>query len=298
MTYWDFTRRERRALWFSGTIFLVSFGIALFWRGETLTLQWILRDDPLASEFTPAARPNAAAAMGKAIRESGVEEDPEGAREDHGQSAARTPSRPFDPNLASQSELEEAGLPSRVVRSILNYRAKGGRFHKREDLRRIFTMTDAIYQRVEPWIALPDRVEEKERRFVRVDINLDSPETWQLLPGIGSGYAGRICRFRDALGGFVSPEQVAETRGLPDSVFRRILPLLDLSQGPQLWKINLLEADSLARHPYISRKQAGILVNYRTHHGPYLDPAAVRQSRAFAPEELDKLLPYLAFDTE
>jgi len=297
MAYWDFTRRERRALWFSGALFLMASGIAFLWRGETLTLQWILRDDPTLAAYTPGARPDAAAALEKAIRESRAE-DPEVTAEDAAPAALPAPARPFDPNLASQTELEEAGLPSRVARSILNYRAKGGRFHKKEDLRRIFTMTDAIYQRVEPWIALPDRVEEKERRYVRVDINRDGPETWQLLPGIGSGYAGRICRFRDALGGFASPEQVAETRGLPDSVFRRILPLLDLSQGPQLWKINLLEADSLARHPYISRKQAGILVNYRTHHGPYRDPAALRQSRAFAPEELDKLLPYLAFDTE
>ncbi|NJL77073.1 MAG: helix-hairpin-helix domain-containing protein, partial [Saprospiraceae bacterium] len=37
-------------------------------------------------------------------------------------------------------------------------------------------------------------------------------------------YANRIVKFREALGGFASVEQVAETYQLPDSTFQKIKP--------------------------------------------------------------------------
>lgn len=295
MAYWQFTRRERRALWVSGALILAALAVIAFWRREPLVLQWVSRDDAAVADYRPGRPASPERAERQARQDLERQEEQEAAV---AQEPSRLPTTPFDPNTAEESALRDAGLPPRVVRSIVNYRAKGGRFYIKSDLKKIYTMTDTLYARVEAWIDLPEALPRREKRFVRVDVNRASPDIWQLLPGIGAGWAGRICRFRDALGGFSSVEQVAETRGLPDSVFRRIQPLLDLGEGPRGWPVNLLEADSLARHPYISRKQASILVNYRRNHGPYRDAGAVARSMAFSPEELDRVRPYLDFSTE
>lgn len=296
MAYWQFTRRERRALWVSGALIVAALAVMTFWRREPLVLQWVARDDAAVADYRPGSKPSPERAAREARQALEQPEEGEGASAEN--VPVRLPTALFNPNTADESALRDAGLPPRVVKAILNYRSRGGKFHVRADLRKIYSMNDTVYARVERWIDLPEALPAREKRFVRVDVNRATPEMWQALPGIGAGWAGRICRFRDALGGFSTVEQVAETHGLPDSVFQRILPLLDLEEGPRGWKINLLEADSLARHPYINRKQASILVHYRRNHGPYRDAGAVARSMAFSPEELDRVRPYLDFVTE
>ena len=47
---------------------------------------------------------------------------------------------PFDPNELSKTELMQLGFSSYLTNNILNYRSKGGKFNKKEDLRRIYGM--------------------------------------------------------------------------------------------------------------------------------------------------------------
>ena len=59
-----------------------------------------------------------------------------------------------------------------------------------------------------------------------VNINTADTSAFIALPGIGNKLALRIVNFRDKLGGFYSIDQIGETYGLPDSVFRKIKPIL------------------------------------------------------------------------
>ncbi|MCF8238437.1 MAG: helix-hairpin-helix domain-containing protein [Saprospiraceae bacterium] len=204
----------------------------------------------------------------------------------------------FDPNLASLEVMIASGLPRRVAHTILNYREKGGRFYKKEDLLKIYVMTDSVYRLVEPWVDIPPPPKAPERSRPRdlIDINAADIEEWTWLPGIGKGYAGRICRFRSALGGFVSVDQVGETFGLPDTVFHRIRPMLTLNTPVDGIEINQWTAEALAGHPYIRAKEARILVNYRRQHGPYRDVEGIRISKAIADtQRMRQLLPYWRF---
>ncbi len=194
-----------------------------------------------------------------------------------------------------------AGLPRRVVHTILNYREKGGKFYKKEDLLKIYVMTDSIYARVEQWVDIPPppKSPARERPRVLIDINAAGPEEWTWLPGIGKGYAGRICRFRDALHGFVSIDQVGETFGLPDTVFQRIRPMITLDTRAEGIAINAWTAEELAGHPYIRPKEARILTNYRMQHGPYRQPEDVRAAMAIPDtHRLQLLVPYWRFGEE
>ncbi|MCU0348746.1 MAG: helix-hairpin-helix domain-containing protein, partial [Saprospiraceae bacterium] len=54
----------------------------------------------------------------------------------------------FDPNTATKEDFERLGLSSRTAQSILNYRAKGGHFYKKEDLAKIYTLRQEDYERL------------------------------------------------------------------------------------------------------------------------------------------------------
>jgi competence ComEA-like helix-hairpin-helix protein len=60
----------------------------------------------------------------------------------------------FDPNTATIDDLLRLGIPKRTAYTVINYREKGGRFRKKEDLKRIYSLPDSIYSRIEQYIVL------------------------------------------------------------------------------------------------------------------------------------------------
>jgi competence protein ComEA len=103
-----------------------------------------------------------------------------------------------------------------------------------------------------------------------IDINTADSTAWTTLPGIGPVLAARIIRFRNKLGGFYAISQVKETYGLPDSTFVKIQSSLQLNTvSLNNLDINLLDEQSLAKHPYIRYKLARLIVLYRNNNGPF-----------------------------
>ncbi|MCB9282482.1 MAG: helix-hairpin-helix domain-containing protein [Lewinellaceae bacterium] len=211
---------------------------------------------------------------------------------------------PFNPNEASEDQLILLGLSQKTAGTIIRYREKGGKFRKKEDLARIYSLSDADYQRLEPYIDIPVSGSKGEKRAspsqqsrnLPIDVNQAGSEEWQTLRGIGPGYAGRILKFRDKLGGFTSIEQIGETYGLPDSVFQQIKPLLVLSPVFRTIPINRITEEELAAHPYLSRKQAHVILLFRENHGGFKSLDDLKPIRVLPDSTLQKLTPYLTFE--
>lgn len=132
----------------------------------------------------------------------------------------------------------------------------------------------------------------------RLEVNAADSMAWIRLPGIGPGWASRILRFRRSLGGFVSVGQVAETYGLPDSVFRTIRPYLDIDTTllSATIDINHGTAEQMAAHPYLSHRLARAIVAYRERHGPFGRTEDLGRMVLVTPELLDRLRPYLRWE--
>jgi competence ComEA-like helix-hairpin-helix protein len=212
----------------------------------------------------------------------------------------------FDPNTATESDLLRLGLPKPLVGRLLRYREKGGFFFEKPSLKKLYGMTDTDYARLEPYIAIAkSEVAVRPAAYAggagyktsiqNLDINAATVDDWRKLPGIGAGRANHIVRFREKLGGFVHTEQVAETFGLPDSVFQGIRPYLRM-ESPVFKKTNLNAAseDELASHPYINFKQAKLIVAYREQHGQFNSADDLTRIAAFTDKAwLEKVKPYL-----
>ncbi len=223
--------------------------------------------------------------------------------------AGVAPSFPFDPNILSEDSLVLAGLPPHIARNVVRYRQAGGRFREAAALRKIYGMTDSLFALLEPWIRIeaqdkpapadstdshqPEKAQAAPHEPIAIDINQAGPEEWMRLKGIGKGYAARIIRFREALGGFARVAQVGETRGLPDSVFQAIRPALVASPVLRKLDLNTAGVSALAAHPYISGMQARAIVAWRSQHGPFVQPADIRRTGLFSEKEVARLLPYL-----
>ena len=60
----------------------------------------------------------------------------------------------FDPNGLSENDWKRLGLSAKQSKVIKNYEAKGGRFYKNEDLKKIFSITESQYATLEPYIRI------------------------------------------------------------------------------------------------------------------------------------------------
>ena len=82
---------------------------------------------------------------------------------------------PFDPNAVTLEELVRLGLSERQAQSILNYREKGGRFRSKEDFKKMYVVSDSLYERLEPFIDIP-----------KLELNAADSAALATLQGIGN----------------------------------------------------------------------------------------------------------------
>lgn len=234
-----------------------------------------------------------------------------------GDGTAATPAKlfPFDPNTASLEDLIQLGLKPKVARTIINYRNKGGAFHEPEDLSKIYTLSDEDFQRLFPFIRIlkksstrsvakdrhgqtPPVAGSKMDRYPAksdrpVTINTATTEDLMSLRGIGPGYANRIIKYRDILGGYHKVEQLKEVYGMTDSLYEAIRPLV-IIDGENIIDLDVNNADeaTLYKHPYI-RKMAKHIIAYRNEIGGFKQIEDFKQVPLINDEIYRKIVPYL-----
>ena len=164
---------------------------------------------------------------------------------------------------------------------------------------KLYGMPDSTLQRILPYLKTPDlkkRPKREDRKAVIVNVNSSSSEELQKVSGIGEFYAERIVDYRQQLGGFISLAQVAETPGLRDSAFQNFRAYLTIAQQEPRWiRINQLTKQQLAKHPYITWKQAEIIVLNRRNHGNYKSREDLLATIVLDNATVDRLMPYLDF---
>lgn len=220
---------------------------------------------------------------------------------------------PFDPNTLTEEGWKKLGLRPKTIQTILNYRHKGGVFRKPEDLGRVYGLFPDEYERLKPFIdiqqtvpaAFKDSFSKRntattpawKTKVSGIDINVADSMAWEALPGIGPKLAQRIVRFREALGGFYSIEQVGETFGLPDSTFQKIRPML-LQETVSVKQVNINHAPEadLSSHPYLGKKLARLIVAYRTQHGSFTHIETLQKIPGFDEGKIERLRPYMDFE--
>jgi len=220
----------------------------------------------------------------------------------------------FDPNTADSMTFLSLGLPSWMAKNILRYRSKRGRFHRPEDFRKIYGLTEEQYKTLLPYIQIAKSSEPEETRDTvqlltaqstqrdtifkyqpGTVISLNSADTTELkkIPGIGSVIARKIVNYRKRLGAFCRIEQLQEIQLKAE----KLRPWFSIDAG-QIHRINLNKAslERMAYHPYINFYQAKVIVEYRKKKGSIKSLKQLSLYEEFTPADLERLEPYVCCD--
>jgi len=119
-----------------------------------------------------------------------------------------------------------------------------------------------------PPTRISDRGAIKSNTVQAIDVNRADSADLLPLPGIGPVYAGRIIKYRNLLGGFVSVDQFGEVYGIPEETIHRILDKIHIdSSAIRKIHIDTASFSELLRHPYLEYEDVKALVEYRDFKG-------------------------------
>lgn len=219
----------------------------------------------------------------------------------------------FDPNTASTSMLGKLGFTEKNIKTLSNYRNKGGRFKEAADLKKIwgihpdlaislmpFVRIEALYQKREANTYRDSTYGKKEysRRMPhKIEINTADQTAWEQLPGIGPVLAGRILKYRNHLGQFNSISEIRKTYGLTDSVFSIIEPFLQLNNSTSPTEKSRLElpsintaSEALLIKAGVSPDIASAIVQYRKLYGLFQQLEDLRKIVFIQPAQYEQLI--------
>ena len=126
-------------------------------------------------------------------------------------------------------------------------------------------------------------------------VEVNSADTTELkkIPGIGSGIAGGIVRYRERLGGFYALSQLEEVKHVTPELLKWFK--LDNDSIRKL-EINKASLDKLRAHPYLTFYQAKVIMEHRRKKGQIKSLSQLALYEEFTEKDLERLSAYISFD--
>lgn len=229
----------------------------------------------------------------------------------------------FDPNELDEAGWKNLGVPEKTIRTILNYRTKGGHFSDADDLLRIYGFDTAKYEQLFPYIRIADvnvmnplkksvytpvgkttdkpvyyeQKKKPHREQQKIELNSADSALLVTVKGIGPVLSKRILKYRSKLGGYVHIEQLLEVYGMDSLWFESIKPALFVDAASAIKiPINTIPQSELEKHPYFRNNAAMKICNYRQQHGAFSSMDDLKKIYTLDEALIGKMEPYLRFE--
>jgi competence protein ComEA len=208
----------------------------------------------------------------------------------------------FDPNTIDEESIDSLDFPLRIKSNILKYRNSGGHFRTVDDLKKIYGMTDSLFDLIKKFIVIPvesntspglkftgypskenrispeftadDRVrssvERSAKNIVKIELNTADSIGLVSIDGIGGVLASRIIKYRNLLGGYYRVSQLSEVYGMRPDNYRDIYLYFEVDSSKiKKIRLNFDDFKEMVRHPYLDSKQVNAILKYRSGTGPF-----------------------------
>lgn len=213
---------------------------------------------------------------------------------------------PFNPNMLPVAAWAELGLSEKQIKTIKNYEAKGGKFRKKEDLKKMYCISEAEYNILESFIRIPSEFKSKPSpskrkpivkkiRYLTLEINSADSSAFVNSLNISPWIAKRVVNYRNILGGYSQAQQLKEVYGFDATFYNKIEKYVTVDTS-LITKININTSSfkEILRHPYVSYDITKEIVNQRKIEGPYASTTQLIELGILSESLFIKLKPYLS----
>lgn len=189
---------------------------------------------------------------------------------------------PFNPNFITDFKGYKLGMSTAEIDRLLEFRKKNLYVNSAEEFQALTKVSDSLLATMAPYFKFPDWVKNKKNsksyenypnqayakkeKIQIIDINLASQEDLIKVYGIGPGLSERILKMKEALGGFVSMEQMNDVWGLSPEVIEKLNAQFKMGAIPEVKKVKINDASAkeLQLFPYFRYPLNKEIVTYRS----------------------------------
>lgn len=209
----------------------------------------------------------------------------------------------FDPNKIGVEKWESFGFSQKQAQSIVKYRTNYGPFTKKEDIHKLYVVSDEKYADLEPYILIQEIKNEKpttewvdqaslEPDHI-IDLNAANKDELISLSGIGDYYADRILNYRKKLGGFIDFEQIEEMT-ISDEAKAILIETSTIDRSKiQKRNINTATKDELRDTPYSNWLTVATIIKEREK--GVINSLKFLTSKEISEEDKEKFAYYITF---
>jgi len=212
----------------------------------------------------------------------------------------------FDPNKLPVEAWKKMGFTDQQISTIKKYEAKGGKFSKKEDLKKIYSISDIEYEIIEPYIHIPSNYKSKtgrviqkksvERKISCKNVNINSADSILLINSLGltPWLTKRIISYRNILGGYINKKQLQEVYGLDEDVYKSIEKYIEIDTTLIIKiDINNVNFKDLLKHPYFDYNITKSTINTRTKIGSFSSVNQIKLIDGINDSTYSKVMYYL-----
>lgn len=213
---------------------------------------------------------------------------------------------PFDPNEVPDSYLYTI-LPGNVAHNLIRYRECGGRFYSKEDVRKIYGMTDEVFERLSPYLVIPskpwinlNKKSPKKDSLFCFDPNTLPVSGWVKL-GLSEKQASVIEHYREKGGKFKSVDDLRKMFVISPLLADRLVHYAEITSIPvnrsirvirkeqSVFEVNTADTSCLQEVNGMSGSLARRIIHYRDKLGGFYDKKQLLEVWGVTPEKFLKL---------
>jgi DNA uptake protein ComE-like DNA-binding protein len=220
----------------------------------------------------------------------------------------------FNPNFITDYKGYKLGMSVKEIDRLLAFRKKNKFVNSAEEFQDITKVSDSLLHKIAPFFKFPDWVNNKKEsnkfkkytnsafaqkeKIVVVDMNRATKEDLIKIYGIGEAISLRILKQKEALGGFVSMEQMQDVWGLSSEVIENLNAHFKIITLPEFKKIDINNASlkELSQFYYFRYALAKEIVTYRSMKGDFNNIEDLTKIKGFPVDKAKIIDLYLDFD--
>ena len=194
---------------------------------------------------------------------------------------------PFNPNFITDFKGYKLGMTIEQIDRLLDYRKQNKYVNSTAEFKKVTGVSDSLLNVISPYFKFPDWVNKNEtetkpkwidfskgkavekEKVIVLDINAATKEDLMRVYGIGEALSDRILKQKEALGDFVSMEQMNDVWGLQPEVVQKLQTQFKVIKIPNPKKININQATikELGQFPYFRYPISKNIVTFRSMNG-------------------------------
>ncbi len=220
----------------------------------------------------------------------------------------------FNPNTIDRDALDSLSIPEGIKRNMLKFREKGGKFYSETDFRKIYGVTDAIFNQLAPFLVFENKIVQTTPIKNQSELFLFDPNTASdndfIRLGLKEKQIQTIRNYQSKVGTFRNVADFFKIYGISETQKKILADYIVIGEKENvklekivevtkiMIEINAADSTELMKLPGIGDKLSKRIVKYRDLLGGFHTLAQLKEVYGLSEEVIQRIDEFITVDSK